>query len=146
MKLLLTLVSIAIFMTGCAPGNNTPGTTVVGATVGGLAGGVLTHGAPAGIVIGAMLGGIGGYAIGNQMDQNDRQYLEQQVWDIPDNRTIVYTSSRGEVYRVTPSIRYYHADAYCRDYTMRTFVNGRVVTTYGRACHQPTHTWIIQGN
>lgn len=138
------ILSALIFTVGCTPENNTPGTTIVGATIGGLAGGILGNGSPVGIALGAAVGGAGGYMVGRTMDNNDRAYAEQQVEEIPDGRTVIWTDSRGAVYRLTPSPWYYHADAYCRDYTARTYRNGRVITTYGRVCHQPTHTWIIQ--
>jgi osmotically inducible lipoprotein OsmB len=65
---LAVALAAAVAATGCAGMDRETRSTATGATIGGVAGAVLTHGSPAGVIGGAVVGGV----IGHENDKKDR--------------------------------------------------------------------------
>lgn len=128
--------------------------TTVGAVTGAAAGGLIAAaagGGPAGIVGGTLLGGLLGGAIGNHLDQRDREAAarathralessrsgQTERWRNPDS---------GHSGSVTPTRTYQRPDGtHCRDYRQSVQIDGEIHEAYGTACRTPDGTWRIQG-
>ncbi len=125
--------------------------TSFGAIGGGIVGSMFGKGD--GKVLGALIGAAGGAYLGNTfgaaMDKKDHQYnsdvtirtLETSrvghtnVWRNPDNGhsgTVVinktYQSNVGE---------------YCREFTQKINIGGKIESGYGTACRQPDGAWKV---
>ena len=144
-KFLIVLLSVFFVfeLVGCTEGQNTPGSTIVGAAAGGLIGGLATDSVAGGFA-GALIGGSLGYIIGRQMDRQDRINMSNAIVDTPINEEAEWTNRRTEVtYRVRPTRQYRDAGRYCRNYTTRIRINGRWRTAYGKACRTRDGRWRI---
>ena len=132
-----------------------------GATIGAVSGGVLgglvgsaaggTGSTILGVGIGALAGGLIGGAIGRDLDQRDREYMDQRAqyaleqgvsgqqydWRNPDNDHYGY---------VVPQRAYQTSSGPCREFTTRVYVGGRSEEAYGTACRQPDGSWRIAEN
>jgi surface antigen len=122
---------------------------MLGAAGGGLIAAAAGGGA-AGIVGGVLLGGLLGGAIGNHLDQRDKQLAAQNAqatlehartgeastWHNPDS---------GNSGTITPTHTYQNADGrYCREYQQEITVGGEKHQAYGTACRQPDGSWQVQ--
>ena len=129
-----------------------------GATIGAVGGGVLgglvgssmggTGSTILGVGLGALAGGVIGGAIGADLDERDRQMMNQRAqyalergqsggryeWRNPDN---------GHSGYVTPHPAYQTSSGYCREFTTRVSVGGREQDAHGTACRQPDGSWQI---
>jgi surface antigen len=122
--------------------------------MGGAAGGGLIAAAaganPAWIAFSVLAGGLVGGAIGNRLDEKDKQMATQAAhrafesnhtgqpatWQNPD------TGASGTV---TPTRTYQIENGqYCREYTQDITVGGEKHQTYGTACRQPDGSWKVQ--
>lgn len=152
-KLLITgfILLSGLNIVGCTPGNNVPGSTLVGATAGGLIASQLFHGdgAFAGVVAGALIGGIVGNKVGNYMDQQDRINMENAIIHTPVNQQARWTSKRpgpqGQrvTYEVRPVRVTHRHNRYCREYRTTVIIGGRRESAFGRACRMSDGQWKI---
>ncbi len=145
--LMTALASVlAVNLAGCTPGNNTPGSTAVGAATGGLLAAALTgggRGSGAAIIAGALVGGTVGYMVGRQMDEQDRINMQNAIVNTPDGQEASWTNDRTSVtYVVEPVETYHYEGRYCRRYKTRVRMDGRWRSAYGRAC-RTHHGWKI---
>jgi surface antigen len=123
--------------------------TLLGAAVGGTAGGLIasevSHGKhrPAAIAGGALLGILLGGSIGNAIDQLDERCVGQVLEHGPSERTVVWTNpDHHTAYQVTPTRTWEEEDGrYCREYTTTVRIDGRPQQAWGRACRQPDGSW-----
>lgn len=135
---------LAFEMTGCTPGNNVPGSTLVGAGAGGLLGTAIFHNQVAGAIGGALIGGVIGDQVGQYMDRRDQEKMESAATTVPIGQQASWQNSKGAQYTVTP-VKDYHntSNQYCREYQTTVTVNGKTQNAYGRACRQPDGSWKI---
>jgi surface antigen len=123
-------------------------------TVIGAGGAALLAGALGGrgwtVVAAALAGGLIGGAIGNRLDQKDKQMAAEaaqrafeanqsgqpSVWNNPDS---------GNHGAVTPTHTYQLATGqYCREYTQDIWIGDEKHQTYGTACRQADGSWQVQ--
>jgi surface antigen len=124
---------------------------VLGAVLGGAAGGVIASEAVSGdgravaIIGGTILGAVVGGSIGRSMDEVDQNCVGQTLEHAPDGEEIVWNDpENGSQYEVTPIESYRDpAGQYCREYQADAVIAGRTQRTYGRACRQPDGSWRI---
>lgn len=94
-----------------------------------------------GVAVGTMLG----YIVGNEMDKNDRQQLnqvyergvsgQQSSWQNPDS---------GNAYTVTPQPAVQNSSGPCRKAEIRAVIDGKPETTYSTACRDASGQWVLQ--
>ncbi len=146
------LCVVALVFSACATAQDNPKTTV-GALGGAAAGGLIgaaAGGSPAAIAGGVILGGLLGGAVGNALDQRDKEMAMKQAqyslehskagnssqWQNPDS---------GNSGTFTPTRTYQtETGQYCREYQQEIIVGGEKHASYGTACRQPDGTWQIQ--
>lgn len=155
-KFIALLVLVAFVFGGCAQTGETVRNnpkTAWGGMLGAASGGLIAAaagGGTAGIIGGVLLGGLVGGAIGNHLDQKDKQMAmaaanrafeqgrsgERSTWQNPDS---------GNSGSITPT-RTYQATGggYCREYQQDIIVGGENQKSYGTACRQPDGSWKIQ--
>ncbi len=123
---------------------------VLGALLGGAAGGVIASEAVSGdgriiaIIGGTVLGAVVGGSIGRSMDEVDQNCVGQTLEHAPDHAAVRwYDPDNGTNYTVTPVRTFRHVDGrYCREYTTLAAVGGRSQQVYGQACRQPDGSWV----
>lgn len=146
-KSIATAVSISLItagLAGCAPGQSTPGATVIGAAAGGFLGGAIGRGNVAGIIAGTLIGGSVGYLIGRHMDRQDRINMSNAIVNTPIGQEAVWTNSDTHItYHVRPVRQYHRNGRYCREYRTRVKIGDRWRNAYGTACHTPGVGWRI---
>ena len=82
------------------------------------------------------------------MDQVDQNCVGQALERAETGQTVAWinpeTSTR---YQVTPIRTYQDSrNRYCREYTTRGTIDGRVEQLYGTACRQPDGSWQIMNS
>jgi surface antigen len=151
------LVVLTLTLTSCQTVgegiSNNPKTTT-GAMLGAAGGGLIAAaagGGAAGIVGGVLLGGLLGGAIGNHLDQKDKELAMRNAQrTFESGRTGQTTTWRnpdsGNYGEVTPTRTYQGSGgAYCREYQQEITVGGEKHKSYGTACRQPDGSWKTQG-
>ena len=152
MTILVVLALIGSGPLACATAGDAPKTTG-GALLGSAAGGLLAAaagGGTAGIIGGVLAGGLIGGAIGNSLDQRDKELAMRQAqlsletartgqastWQNPDT---------GNYGTFTPTRTYQTGTgAYCREFQQMIVVGGETHQAYGTACRQPDGSWQVQ--
>jgi surface antigen len=122
---------------------------VLGALLGGAAGGVIASEAVSGdgriiaITGGTVLGAVVGGSIGRSMDEVDQNCVGQTLEHAPDGEEIVWNSTEeNSRYQVTPTASFQdRSGQYCREYQATAEIAGRNQRTYGTACRQPDGSW-----
>jgi surface antigen len=146
----VTLVLVLV-ASGCADLGQSP-KTVLGAAGGAAAGGLIgaaASGSPAAIAGGVILGGLAGGALGNMLDQRDRQLAgaaaQQALEGSPVGAPVPWTNpDTGHTGAVTPVRTYQVADGrYCREYQQVVTIDGREQRSFGTACRQPDGSWKV---
>ena len=157
LRMTALLVITAFGLAACAESGqavrNNPKTTM-GGMLGAASGGLIAAaagGGAAGIVGGVLLGGLVGGAIGNHLDQKDKEMAmqaanrafengrtgEASTWRNPDS---------GNSGTITPTQTYQAPSGnYCREYQQEIIVGGEPHKSYGTACRQPDGSWKIHG-
>ncbi len=149
---LVALLLLVVLATSCETMQNNP-KAFLGGAGGAAAGGLIAAaagGGAAGIVGGVLLGGLLGGAIGNHLDNKDKELAARNAqasfetartgqttgWQNPDS---------GNSGTITPT-RTYQAPSggYCREYQQQITVGGEKQQSYGTACRQPDGSWKIQ--
>ena len=97
----------------------------------------------------ALLGGLAGGAVGNALDQADREqaYRAQQssLETAKTGQTVAWTNpDSGHSGTYTPERTYQTAEGqYCREFQQTVTVGGKTESAYGTACRQPDGSWKI---
>jgi len=148
-----TAVATAVLMLGSvAACQNAGQKTQIGAAGGAAAGGLIaaaTGAGATGIAAGVILGGLFGGAVGNYLDQRDRELAAQTTSHALENNQTGQTAQwvnpdSGHQGSVTPQRTYQNAQGqYCREFQQTVTVGGQVETAYGTACRQPDGSWEI---
>lgn len=148
----LAMVS-TLALAGCAEGNNKPGATILGASLGALVGSQFGSGGGqlAMTAMGTLAGAAIGNSIGKKMDAADRQHMrdaEQRAYAAPINETIIWNNpNNGHSGTVTP-VRdgRRQTGEYCREFQSEINVGGQREKGFGTACQQPDGSWKIVSN
>jgi len=119
---------------------------VTGAVVGSQIGG--GSGRTAAIVGGAILGGLVGSEVGRSLDKADLVYHSRTQRQAFEYNRVGTTSSwvnpdTGHSGSVTPTRTYEQNGRYCREYTQKIDVGGKIQSAHGTACRNPDGTWKI---
>ena len=126
--------------------------TQIGAAGGAAAGGLLAAVAgasPVGLAAGVILGGLAGGAVGNMLDNDDKEAAlkaqQQSLASTPDGKTTSWTDpSDGHTGTYTPKNTYTTKDGkICRDYQQTVTINGKQETATGTACRMADDTWRV---
>jgi surface antigen len=122
--------------------------TLLGAAVGGAAGGLIAsevaHGdrRPVAIAGGALLGILIGGSSGNAMDQLDERCVGQVLEHAGSDQPVAWRNpDSGAAVRVTPLRTWEEDGRYCREYTTTVRIDGRPQQAWGTACRQPDGSW-----
>lgn len=154
--MLAGIVALSFALAGCEnQGGGSPGIgtrTAIGGLGGAAAGGLIAAAAGGGsmaIAAGVIGGGLLGGAVGNYLDQRDRQIANQTAqrafetapagqattWQNPDS---------GHSGSITPTRTFQQANgAYCREFQQSVVVAGKTQQAFGTACRQPDGQWRI---
>ncbi|HBU96512.1 RT0821/Lpp0805 family surface protein [Thalassospira lucentensis] len=124
---------------------------VIGAIVGGGAGTALGStigkgdGRDAAMIGGAILGLLGGYALGQNLDQADSACTGYALKQVPDGQSVRWRNPEsGQPYQMVPQRSWETSEGrYCREYTATTVISGKQQESYGTACMQPDGSWQI---
>lgn len=145
-KLVLTTLSLSLFLTSCAELTNQDVGTLTGGVVGGLLGSQFGGGsgkvaaAAGGVLLGAYLGG----NIGKTMDRLDRLEMQKALETAPVGRTVRWKNpDNGNSYAVRPTKTYYTNQQPCREYTTHALIGGKSQEIYGKACRQADGSWRV---
>jgi surface antigen len=138
-----------VYVAPCGIHTGTCSRELLGAALGGSAGGLLAAEIASGsdrtsaIVGGALLGVLLGGAIGRSMDQLDHRCVGQILEHAPSRDTVAWINpDSGAAYEVTPIRSYQEADGrYCREYQTTIAIDGKPERGYGSACRQPDGSW-----
>lgn len=150
--LVLTLILTSCETVGQGVADN-PKTTL-GGMLGAAGGGLIAAaagGGAAGIAGGVLLGGLLGGAIGNHLDQKDKQLAAQNSQRTFEDARTGQTSAwrnpdSGNSGSITPTRTYQSSGGqYCREYQQEITIGGEAHESYGTACRQPDGSWKIQG-
>lgn len=141
--LLVTTISTATLLTGCAGSSLTDGETraVIGAVVGSAIGGEFGKGKGRRVtkLLGAALGGYLGATLGRDFDNIDQSHVNTALNNTPDNRQVRWNNGNtGAQYAFTPSKSYQttvnQTPTQCRNYTMLVDIDGQPQRVQGKAC------------
>lgn len=138
------LIFMGLAVSGCANKAQTGAGT--GALAGGLIGALVAGDKEEGAIIGAIIGGLAGYAIGNEMDKQDRQQLNQ-VYETGQSDTVSswVNPDTGNSYSVTPKPAYQTPTGRpCREARIEAVINGKPETVVTKACRAEDGIWELQ--
>lgn len=145
---MLAGIALGIGVGGCATTTHEQQGEVIGGVVGGLIGSQVGGGSgrTAAIIIGAVAGSMIGRQIGESMDQTDRMYTAQTLYDNRTGQPRAWVNpDTGYAYEVTPTRTYETSSGPCREFTLDATVGGQPgQTLYGTACLQPDGSWKLQ--
>ena len=119
-----------------------------GAVIGGAGGAVVgqaigrsTEATLIGLAVGTMLG----YIVGNEMDKQDRQQLNQ-VYErgVSGQQSSWHNPDSGNAYTVTPQPAVQSSSGPCRKAEIRAVIDGKPETTYSTACRDSSGQWVLQ--
>ncbi len=123
----------------------------VGTLAGAIGGGVIGHnigggaGKTVATIAGTLIGAGLGASVGRSLDNADRQALNNSTaraleYNQPGDALPWQGTNSGTV---IPGNYYQRNGQYCREYTQRVNVGGRIEEGYGTACRQPDGSWKI---
>ena len=145
-KLVITTLSCALLLGGCANVTKQDVGTLTGGVVGGVIGSQFGGGvgkvaaAAGGALIGAYLGG----QIGRTMDRLDQMEMQRALETAPTGRPVVWQNpDSGNLYTVVPTRTYYNHEQACREYTTRAMIGGKPEEVHGQACRQSDGSWKV---
>lgn len=145
-KLIVTTLSLSVFLTGCAQVSNEGVGTIGGGVLGGLLGSRFGGGsgkvaaAAGGALLGAFLGG----KIGQYMDRQDRMEMQRALESAPTGKSVNWTNpDNGNQYSVQPTKTYYANEQPCREYITHAVIGGKNQQIYGKACRQADGSWQV---
>jgi surface antigen len=151
---LLGIVLLSMALAGCQDGGGLAPRTTLGGLGGAASGGLIAAAAGGSapvIAASVILGGLVGGAIGERLDQRDRQLANQTAhrafettpagqaatWRNPDS---------GHSGSVTPTRTFQAANGgYCREFQQEIVVGGQTQQSFGTACRQSDGQWRIVG-
>ena len=145
-KLLVTSLSLSVFLAGCSNVTNQDVGTVTGGVVGGRLGSQFGSGSGkiAAAAGGALLGAFVGGKIGQYMDRQDRMEVQRALETAPTGQAVAWKNpENGNQYSVKPTRTYYVAEQPCREYITHAVIGGKTQQIYGKACRQADGSWRV---
>jgi surface antigen len=142
----LSILSLALVLSGCQSITNEGVGTVTGGVVGGLIGSQFGGGAGqvAAAAGGALLGAFLGGKIGQYMDRQDKLEMQRALETSPVGKSVSWKNpDNGNQYSVKPTRTYYQREQPCREYVTRAIIAGKVQQIYGKACRQADGSWRV---
>lgn len=147
-----SILVLSFVATGCENPKQAVG-TLGGGALGAWAGSTIGSGrgrtvaTAVGAVGGALLGG----AIGQQLDQADKERANRTYQGALEGSRQGTTSTwrnpdSGNHGTITPIRTYESNGQYCREFSQTIYVGGREERGHGTACRQPDGSWKILGN
>ena len=147
--LMFTASLMFVFLTACDQGVYTKG--VQGAGMGAAGGAILGQAIGRnhqGTLIGAAVGGMLGYIVGNEMDKQDRQQLNNAYERGPSGQVTSWRNpDKGNSYQVIPQPAYTqpgYSERPCRRAEVLSTIDGRTEKTYTTACRDESGQWVLQ--
>lgn len=147
MKRVLVAVAVAATLSlgGCATKQES------GTAIGGILGGVLGSqvgsgsGKTAATIAATIAGAVIGGQVGKSMDETDRLKAQHALETNPTGQPSTWQNpDSGYTYTVTPVKTYKNTEGrYCREYTTKVNIGGKMEDAYGTACRQPDGTWEV---
>ena len=137
------IIGLGILLSGCNPTRQDVG-TVLGAAAGAYAGSEIGGGGGqlAAIAIGALIGSYLGGAIGQHMNDLDRNKTREALESSPTGSTTNWNNPEtGVSYNVTPTHTFDSGNGLCREYTTEAVISGQVEVGHDTACRQADGTW-----
>jgi surface antigen len=151
---IIALLSTVLIGCGGVHGGQSRGNVnqVGGGLIGGVAGGILGSqigggsGKVAAIIGGTLAGAALGSYVGGYMDRADQQRMSHSLENQPTGQTTTWRNpDTGHHYQVTPVRTYQTSEGrYCREFTTKVKIGGRMEDAYGTACRMPDGSWQIQ--
>tara|TARA_Y100000588_G_scaffold301910_1_gene323990 strand:- start:960 stop:1409 length:450 start_codon:yes stop_codon:yes gene_type:complete len=145
-KLVVSTLSLSLFLGGCAQVNNEGAGALTGGVVGGLLGSQFGGGsgqvaaAAGGALLGAFLGG----QVGKYMDRQDRMEMQRALETAPTGQSIAWKNpDNGNKFTVKPTRTYYKSNQPCREYVTNALIGGKKEQIYGKACRQADGSWKV---
>lgn len=145
-KLMISTLSLSVFLASCSQVNNEGVGTVTGGVVGGVIGSQFGSGAgrvaaaAGGALIGAYLGG----RVGQYMDRQDQMRMQQALETAPTGKDVIWTNPDSHnVYTVRATRTYYTNQQPCREYITHAVIGGKNQQIYGTACRQADGSWRV---
>ena len=149
-KILLTsFLAVTLLLTSCE-GHKKESGTILGGVTGALIGSQFGKGGGqiAAVALGTLAGAAIGNSIGSSMDEQDKALYNRtslntletaptgttSTWKNPDN---------GHWGTFTPTKTVQQGGSFCREFTHKINVGGKVERGYGTACRQPDGSWKI---
>lgn len=146
-------IILAVVLAGCETTQGGHEKAVIGGLGGATVGGLLAAGFganPAVIAGSVILGGLVGGAVGNRMDEKDKQRANQAaakaLETAPSGQSVAWKNpDTNHAGTVTPTHTYQNASGqYCREYQQTITIGGEPHQSHGTACRQPDGSWQIQ--
>lgn len=133
---------VVLLCTSCA---NKAQTGAAGGAVGGALLGQMIGKNTEATLLGAALGGLLGYVVGNEMDKQDRERLNNVYETSPSYNTSSWVNpDTGNKYAVTPQPAYETPDnRVCRKAQIEAVIDGKKEITEAIACRE-NGRWVIQ--
>jgi len=142
--LVVLLLLVFLFTSGCATMSRREG----GAIIGGAAGagiGQLIALSPEATLIGLLIGAILGAIIGNEMDEMDRQNVNHAYEEKPDNQTHDWINpNNGNKFSVTPTSTDTLQGQPCRMATIESIIDGNHEQVSSQACRNAKGVWELR--
>jgi surface antigen len=151
----LCVVLLALVFASCASLSQTAEENpkaILGGMGGGAAGGLIAAAAgasPGWIAFSVLAGGLLGGAIGNRLDDRDKEMAAKAAQQAFENNQAGTPSTwqnpdSGASGTITPTRTYQIENGqYCREYTQEIRVGGEKHESYGTACRQPDGSWKV---
>lgn len=152
----LSIALLAVVFVSCASMTQTAKENpkaVLGGMGGAAGGGLIAAAAganPALIAFSVLAGGLVGGAIGNRLDEKDKEMAAKAAHQAFENNHTGTPSSwqnpdTGASGTITPTRTYQiESGGYCREYTQEIMVGGEKHESYGTACRQPDGSWKVE--
>jgi len=121
--------------------------TVLGAAVGGAIGSRVGEGTTrtVAIIVGGVLGAVIGREIGRDMDESDRGCFGHGLELVQDGHDLRWRNdSTGVSYVLTPLAGTKGGGAACRDFRLKSSLNGKSSVKQGKACRSGEGVWSMQ--
>lgn len=140
------LIAMLLFHTAC--GSKTQAGGAIGGATGAVVGASVADDNPLlGALFGAAIGGLIGSSIGAQLDEQDKQYMNQAtIVALNNNRGYEWKNQEnGNRGIISPTETYYDNNyrKYCREYTQTIMIGNQKEEGFGKACLQPDGNWKI---
>jgi len=140
------MVFSLLLLSSCANMNKAQTGAAGGAAAGALIGQAIGKNT-GGTLIGAAVGTMLGYVIGNEMDKNDKQKLNNVFESGQSGQPTTWVNpDTGNKFQATPQPAYKNANAQvCRDAQVKAVIDGKKEIMHSTACRDQSGQWRVKG-